>query len=101
MLLENLQVLKDHYTPGKSVIVKCFRFNQQKHHDDDSVRMYIAELWKLSINCEFGDALNDMLLDRLGCGLSSPKIQKSTTWSQEASNCLNLWHRSLSGASRS
>ena len=38
--------------------------------------MYIAELQKLSINCTFGNALNDMLRDRLVCGLSSVKNQK-------------------------
>ena len=38
--------------------------------------MYIAELQKLSINCAFGDSLNDMLRNRLVSGLSTPKIQK-------------------------
>ena len=76
-LSEILQVLGDHFTPAKSVIVERFRFNQRKQHDDESVRVYVAELRKLTINCEFGDTLNDMLRDRLVCGLSNPKIQKA------------------------
>ena len=76
-LLEILQVLGDHFTPEKSVIIEHFRFNQRKQNYDEFVRVYIAELRKLSINCEFGDTLNVMLRDRLVCGLSSPKIQKA------------------------
>ena len=76
-LSEILQVLLDHlYMSEKSVIIECFRFNQRKHCDEESVMVYIAELQKLSINCIFGDTLNDMLRDRLVCGLYSLKIQK-------------------------
>ena len=75
-LLETLQVLWDHYTTKMSVIVECFRFNQQKQSDEESVMVYIAELQKLSINYTFGNTLNDMLRDRLVCGLSSLNIQK-------------------------
>ena len=38
--------------------------------------VYIAELQKLSFNFAFGDTLDDMLRERLVCGLTSPKIQK-------------------------
>ena len=76
-LSEILQVLLDYlYMPEKSVIIKCFRFNQRKQCDEESVMVYIAELQKLLINCTFGNTLNDMLRDRLVCGLSGLKIQK-------------------------
>ena len=65
-LSEILQVLLDHlYMPEKSVIVDRFRFNQRKQCDEESVMVYIAELEKLSINCTFGNTLNDMLRNRL------------------------------------
>ena len=38
--------------------------------------VYISERQKLSINCTFGNTLNDMFRDRLVCGLSSPKNYK-------------------------
>ena len=76
-LSEILQVLLDHlYMPEKSVIVEHFRLNQQKQCDEESVMVYIAELQKLSINCTFGNTLNDILRDRLVCGLSCLKIKK-------------------------
>ena len=63
--------------PEKSVIVECFRFNQRKQCDAETVMVYIADLQKLWINCTFGNTLNDMLRDRLVCGLFfSPEIPK-------------------------
>ena len=37
---------------------------------------YITELQHLSEHCEFGSALNEMLCDRLVCGVEEPKIQQ-------------------------
>ena len=71
-----LQVLLDHlYMPEKTVILESFRFNLRKQCDKESVMVYIAELQKLSIDKKIGNTLNDMLRDKLICGLSTPKIQ--------------------------
>ena len=37
---------------------------------------YIAELRHLSEHCEFGSTLNEMLRDRLVCGVEEPKVQQ-------------------------
>ena len=37
---------------------------------------YVAELWHLSEHCEFGTTLNQMLHDRLVCGVEESKIQR-------------------------
>ena len=37
---------------------------------------YVAELRHLSEHCEFGMTLNEMLRDRLVCGVEEPKIQR-------------------------
>ena len=36
--------------------------------------MYIAELWQLTEHCEYGNSLNDMLRDRLVCGVEDYRI---------------------------
>ena len=36
----------------------------------------MAELRKLSEHCNFGTALNDMLRDRLVCGIADQRIQR-------------------------
>ena len=38
--------------------------------------MYLAELQKLAVLCEFGDALDEVLWDRLVCGLRNEAYQK-------------------------
>ena len=37
---------------------------------------YIAELRHLSEHCEFDSTLNEMLRDRLVCGVEEPKLQQ-------------------------
>ena len=37
---------------------------------------YVAELQHLSEHCEFGTTLNQILCDRLVCGVEEPKIQR-------------------------
>ena len=38
--------------------------------------MYLAELKRLSENCEFGTNLNELLRDRIVCETSDTKIQR-------------------------
>ena len=82
------------------LLLKCFRFRQRKQHDVEYVIVYIAELWQLSINCEFWNTLNDMLRDRLVCGLSNPKIQKALLDEKKLTFAKNQWYSSLNGTSR-
>ena len=39
--------------------------------------MYVEELKKLSTECEYGDSLNEMIRDRLVCGVNDRRIQRS------------------------
>ena len=38
--------------------------------------MYVTQLKELARKCEFGDALNDMLRDRLVCRINDERVQK-------------------------
>ena len=42
----------------------------------ESVASFVAELRHLAIDCEFGDSLNEMLRDRLVCGVNDSRIQR-------------------------
>jgi len=39
-------------------------------------QLYIAELRKLSNDCDYGESLNEMLRDRLVCGVKDKHIQR-------------------------
>ena len=58
------------------MIVERFRFNTRTRQQGESVANFIAELRHLTRYCEFGGALNDMLRDRLVCGIENSHIQR-------------------------
>ncbi|UYV63766.1 K02A2.6-like, partial [Cordylochernes scorpioides] len=69
-----IKLLTDHFCPKPNLIVQRFFFNK-RNQGDESVSAYVAELRKLSENCEFVD-LEDRLRDRLVCGLRKESIVK-------------------------
>ena len=48
----------------------CFR------KPGEAIAAFIATLYSLSEHCTFGDSLEDMIRDRLVCGISEETIQK-------------------------
>ena len=73
---EIVEIVQKHHDPKPSVIVQRYRFNSRNRRAGESVATYIAELRHLSEHCEFGSTLNQMLRDRLVCGVEEPKIQR-------------------------
>ena len=73
---ELIEVLRKHYSPKPNIIVCRFRFNTSVRNKGESVASYVARLQQLSEHCTFGTELNDMLRDRLVCGINHVPIQK-------------------------
>ena len=59
-----------HYNPRPSAIIQRFKFNSRSQQPGESLPTYVAELRKLSEFCEYGDQLDQMLRDRLVCGIA-------------------------------
>ena len=72
-----VQALKQHYEPAPSEIVRRYRFNSRVRHKGESVATYVSELRGLAQFCNFGEALDTMLRDRLVCGINDESIQRS------------------------
>ncbi|CAN8014165.1 unnamed protein product [Ixodes persulcatus] len=72
---EVLSVLGNHYCPKPSAVVQRFRFNSRARADGESVSNYVAALKNLSEHCSFGAELENMLRDRVVCGINSTAIQ--------------------------
>ena len=68
--------LKKHFEPKKVVIAKRFNFHRRNQAPDESIAEYVAELRKLTTNCDFGDYLEEALRDRFICRLRSETTQK-------------------------
>ena len=53
-----------------------YKFNKRDRQPGESIPFYVTELKRLSEHCDFGVTLEDMIRDRLLCGVRSPKIQQ-------------------------
>lgn len=75
-LKETLEKLENHYSPKPSVIVERFKFHSRSRLERENVAEFVAGLRRLSEHCQFGTTLEDMLRDRLVCGISDDRIQR-------------------------
>ena len=75
-LNEIIDLVTKHYSPKPSIIVQHFRFNSCSRDKGESIATFIATLRQLSEFCEYGDTLEDMLRDRLVCGVNDERIQR-------------------------
>ncbi|XP_039602220.1 uncharacterized protein LOC120524433 [Polypterus senegalus] len=75
-LEEIVTLLKNHFAPTPSETVQRFHFNRRNQKLDESIAAYIAELRRLSENCNFGNSLDSLLRDRLVCGVRDETLQR-------------------------
>ena len=73
---EIMEEVRKHYQPLLSVIVQRFNFHMRARKESENVLTYVAELRKLSKHCNFRDTLDDMLRDRLVCGINDQWVQR-------------------------
>ena len=73
---ELVRVMNEHQNPKPSVIVERYKFNKRDRQPGESIPFYVTELKRLSEHCDFGVTLEDMIRDRLVCGVRSPKFQQ-------------------------
>ena len=72
---EIVKLVQKHFDPKRGVEVERFKFNSRSRKSGEAVADYVAALKHLAIHCEFGDSLEDMLRDRLACGINNVTIQ--------------------------
>ena len=73
---ELVTLVKEHHTPPPSVTVQRFNFNSRSQKDGETVAQFVAELRRLLEHCAFQDTLDDMLRDRLVCGIKDSRVQR-------------------------
>ena len=71
-------IMTTHLQPQPSEIVQRFRFNTRSRLPQESVATYVTKLKRLAETCNFGDTarLNEMMRDRLVCGVANEKWQQ-------------------------
>ena len=73
---ELVELLSDHHNPPPSEIVQRYKFHTKVRGPGESIATFVAELRALGQTCGFGDSLEDMLRDRLVCGVNDDRIQR-------------------------
>ena len=63
------EILKEHLKPQPITIVERYKFYCRNQHENESISDYVAELRKLTLNCNFREFLDEALRDRFVCGL--------------------------------
>ena len=71
-----VKIVQSHYDPKRGVAVQRFKFNSRVRQSGETVANYIAALKHLAIHCDYGDALDDMLQNRVTCGINDVAIQQ-------------------------
>ena len=72
---ELVKLVQDHHVPKPPTLVARKEFHTRTRRPDESISEFVATLRKLTENCDFGDTLNKMLLDRLLCGCNDRRLQ--------------------------
>ena len=73
---ELVDLVQGHQHPKPSAIVQRFKFNTRFRKPGESIASYVAELRSLSEHCDFKTTLEEMLRDRLVCGVNDEQIQR-------------------------
>ena len=73
---KELELVQHHENPKPSAIVQQFRFNTRFRKSGEFIASYVAELRNLSEHCDFQNTFEEMLRDRLVCGINDEQIQR-------------------------
>ena len=71
-----VKLLTDYYNPKPSLIVQRFNFNSRSRKPNEPIATYVAALRELALQYDYGDQLQQMLRDRLVCGVNHRGIQR-------------------------
>ena len=73
---ELVKIVKHHHQPPPATIVPRFYFNTRIQDMEETVSEFVAGLRGLSEYCQFAATLDDMLRDRLVCGIRDRRLQQ-------------------------
>ena len=68
------EALIDHLKPWSIITAERYKFYCRDQLENETTTEYIAELRKLTLNCDFKDLLEQALRDRFVCGLQNNSI---------------------------
>ena len=70
------ELMQNHFCPKPSEIVQRYKFDSRSRQPNETVSEYVAELRQIAHDCNYGQTLEQMLRDRLVCGINDDRIQR-------------------------
>ena len=70
------KTLIDHLKPQPTIITEPYKFYCRDQSENETITQYLAELRKLTLNCNFKDFFEQALRDRFVCGLQNNGIRR-------------------------
>ena len=67
---ELVAALKKHFNPTPSEMVQRSKFHSRVRRPGETIAAFVADLRSLAEFCNFGSSLDDMLRDRIVCGVN-------------------------------
>lgn len=71
-----LELLAEHFAPQGNEIAESYKFFTRCQRPDESTKDFIVEIRKKACSCNFGEARDRMLRDRLVCGLRDAGVRR-------------------------
>ncbi len=73
---ELCQLMQDHQQPPPNPVLERFKFHNRVRKEGKSISDFVAALKRQTKTCGFGDAMEDLLRDRIVCGCNNDRMQK-------------------------
>ena len=72
---EIIKKLDEYFIPKKNKTVERHKFNTRGQQANENIDQYLGELRKLAQNCEFGTMKDDLIMDRIICGIKDNHLR--------------------------
>ena len=73
---EIVETVTKHYSPPPSEVVQRYRFFKRVCQLGETLSAFVAALWWLAKDCNFGDAMSRILRDKIVFSIGDEAIQK-------------------------
>ncbi|CAB4024344.1 Hypothetical predicted protein [Paramuricea clavata] len=70
-----IQKFEDYCIPKQNTTMQRYKFDKRVQGETESVDQYVTELWLLAKNCRFGELQEEIIRNRIICGIKADRLQ--------------------------
>jgi hypothetical protein len=73
---DSLKALEDYFMPKSNVTVERHNFYMRTQSESEDFNSFYNDIKKLVVNCDFANMKDDMIRDRIVCGIKEPQVKQ-------------------------